>query len=363
MTHARPTVNEGRFLIVLAAVLWSLSGGFTKLLTQESHWTLGTQPLPGLAIAFYRALFAGLVLLPLVRRTDIAFRPLMIVLAGCFAAMNALFVLAMALGSAANAVLLQYTAPMWMYLASIWLLGERADRRSSISLAIGLAGIAIIIVGGKGETQLGVSAIALGSGFAYAGVILCLRALRGLSPRYLTVVDHLVGPHALFVVLGAAQARHFSAGGSVPVRLGADGAAILADDSGAARCQPAGGRDHNFIGTATQSGLGLPGCPGNGNAGTSHIRGRRLHPGRTGVALLATKINEWNRCRTCWVTMRNSGAVESPEAFFLIRWLESWFVESKHYGSLSIPPFMGVSAVAVIGPALTPGSRVPTITI
>jgi drug/metabolite transporter (DMT)-like permease len=201
MTHARPTVNEGRFLIVLAAVLWSLSGGFTKLLTQESHWTLGTQPLPGLAIAFYRALFAGLVLLPLVRRTDIAFRPLMIVLAGCFAAMNALFVLAMALGSAANAVLLQYTAPMWMYLASIWLLGERADRRSSISLAIGLAGIAIIIVGGKGETQLGVSAIALGSGFAYAGVILCLRALRGLSPRYLTVVDHLAAALVLMPFL------------------------------------------------------------------------------------------------------------------------------------------------------------------
>ena len=111
---------------MLAAVLWSLSGGFTKLLTQQAHWALGTQALPGLVIAFYRALFAGLVLLPLVRRSDIGFRPLMIVLAGCFAAMNALFVLAMALGSAANAVLLQYTAPMWMYVASIFLLGEPA---------------------------------------------------------------------------------------------------------------------------------------------------------------------------------------------------------------------------------------------
>ena len=64
-----------------------------------------------------------------------------------FAVMNALFVSAMALGKAANAILLQYTAPMWMYLASVWCLGEPADRRSSVTLAIGLAGIGLIIYG------------------------------------------------------------------------------------------------------------------------------------------------------------------------------------------------------------------------
>ena len=117
----------------------------------------------------------------------------MVATALCFAAMNALYVVAMALGSAANAVLLQYTAPMWMYLASVFWLGEPADRRSSVALLAGLLGIAVIIYGGWEEAQLSVVAIALGSGVAYAGVILGLRVLRAASPRWLTVVNHLSG--------------------------------------------------------------------------------------------------------------------------------------------------------------------------
>jgi drug/metabolite transporter (DMT)-like permease len=98
---------------------------------------------------------------------------------------------ALTLGTAANAIWLQYTAPMWMYLASVWWLGEPADRRSSGALAFGLCGVAVIVWGGWQEEQLAVVAIALGSGLAYAGVMVCLRLLRDLSPRWLTVLNHL----------------------------------------------------------------------------------------------------------------------------------------------------------------------------
>jgi drug/metabolite transporter (DMT)-like permease len=126
----------------LAAVLWSLSGAFTKILTQDaSVLHLEGEPVPGVLIAFYRVLFAGLALLPTLRARDISFRPIMLAMVVSFASMNILYVLAMAWGSAANAVLLQYSAPMWMYLASIWWLGEPADRRSSVALVVGLAGI------------------------------------------------------------------------------------------------------------------------------------------------------------------------------------------------------------------------------
>ena len=54
----------------------------------------------------------------------------------------------MVLGKAANAILLQYTAPLWMTLACIWVLKEPADRRSLVSLALGLVGIAILVAGG-----------------------------------------------------------------------------------------------------------------------------------------------------------------------------------------------------------------------
>ena len=195
------SVARGRILIVIAAILWSLSGAFTKVLTQESSFQMGPAPVAGLQIAFFRALFAGLSLVPVLRPAAISFRPMMLVMVLCFAAMNALFVLAMVWGKAANAILLQYTAPMWMYLASIWWLGERPDRRNSIALVIGLLGIAVIIWGGWQEAQILVVAIALGSGLAYAGVILCLRVLRGASAPWMTVLNHLCAAFALLPLL------------------------------------------------------------------------------------------------------------------------------------------------------------------
>jgi drug/metabolite transporter (DMT)-like permease len=198
---APPSLARGRLLIVLAALLWSLSGGFTKVLTQPTPFGLGEPPVAGLMIAFYRVLFAGLALVPTLRRRDITLRPGMAGMALSFAVMNALFVLAMAWGKAANAVLLQYTAPMWMYLASIWWLGEKADRRSSVALLVGLLGIGAIIWGGWQEAQLLIVAVALGSGVAYAGVILGLRILRDASPRWLTVLNHLGGALALIPFL------------------------------------------------------------------------------------------------------------------------------------------------------------------
>jgi drug/metabolite transporter (DMT)-like permease len=198
---AELSAARGRLYLVLAAVLWSLSGAFTKILTKETPLHLGDPPVPALWIAFYRVLFAGLALLPTLRRRDLSFRKTMPVMMLCFAIMNALYVAAMAGGKAANAVLLQYTAPLWMYLAGIWWLGETADRRGWVALVIGLAGIGVILGDGWREAQLDVAAIALASGVAYAGVILCLRVLRDCSPRWLTVLNHLSGALVLLPLL------------------------------------------------------------------------------------------------------------------------------------------------------------------
>src|SRR5262245_27600017 len=88
-------VTHGRLCVVLAAVLWSTSGGFTKLLTQPTFLHLDEPHLTGRQIAFARVLFAGLGLAPLLRRNDLAFRPAMLGTALTFAAMNVLFVSAM----------------------------------------------------------------------------------------------------------------------------------------------------------------------------------------------------------------------------------------------------------------------------
>ena len=197
------SLTQGRLCVAAAAVLWSLSGAFTKFLTGVMEEDYHYPPLHPLQIAFYRVFFAGMVLLPSLRPRELAFRPLMIVMALTFAAMNALFVTALVEGTAANAILLQYTAPMWMYLASIFLLGEPADRRSTLALLFGMAGIGVIITGGWEGGRLTTVLIALGSGVTYAGVLICLRALRGLPPGWLTVWNHLLGALVLVPLIWA----------------------------------------------------------------------------------------------------------------------------------------------------------------
>jgi drug/metabolite transporter (DMT)-like permease len=171
--------------------MWSTSGAFTKVLTVKTAFGLHEPTVPPLQIAFFRALFAGLVLVPTLRCADISFRPAMVTMATSFALMNATFVSAMALGTAANAILLQYTAPMWMFLASVWLLHEPADRRSMRALIIGLGGLVVIVVGGWNDDELPIVGLGLASGVAYASVVVHLRLLRDASPRWLTVVNHL----------------------------------------------------------------------------------------------------------------------------------------------------------------------------
>jgi drug/metabolite transporter (DMT)-like permease len=184
---------QGRLCVALAAILWSTSGAFTKILREHTFLGLNDPELAPLQIACGRVLFAGIVLLPTIRRRDISFRPLMVGMAICFAFMNATFIYAMSVGSASNAIFLQYTAPMWMYVASVWLLGEPADRRNLVALAIGIVGVAVIFVGGWNGGRLDVVIIALVSGLGYAAVMIFLRLLRDTSPRWLTVVNHLFG--------------------------------------------------------------------------------------------------------------------------------------------------------------------------
>jgi DME family drug/metabolite transporter len=200
--QSAPSLARGRLYIVLAAVLWSTGGAFTKVLTQDTFLGLNEPPIETLTIAdkpvpvqiaCYRALFAGLFLIPTLRRRDISFRMPMIWMALSFAAMNGLYITAMALGTSANAIFLQYSAPLWMYLAAVFLLGEPADRRGTIALAIGMCGIAVIVAGGWQDGELPVVAIALGSGLTYAGVLIGLRVLRGESANWLTVWNHLWG--------------------------------------------------------------------------------------------------------------------------------------------------------------------------
>lgn len=175
---------RGRILCLVTAALWSTSGAFVK--------NLG---MPPVTVAMYRALFAGtaLLLYLLLRRRKVSFDWRMLGMLACFASMNYLFIASMTHTTAANTIFLQYTAPFWMFLASVLLLGEPVDRLSLVALLGALFGIGIILVGnweGEGIHRLGIL-LGLGSGFCYAGVAVFLRLLREHDAVWLATVNLL----------------------------------------------------------------------------------------------------------------------------------------------------------------------------
>lgn len=183
---------HGRWLVIGAAALWSLSGLFAKAPFLE-RWPLQERAV---LLAFWRALFAGLALLPFVPRPVWTWR--LVPAAVCFALMNASFLLAMTFTTAANAIWLQYTAPAWVFLVGTLVLREPARRGDPGMVGLGMLGVAVIL---GGEWSFGASGGGAGdrvgvlwglvSGISFAGVMLSLRQLRDLPGFWVVSVCHL----------------------------------------------------------------------------------------------------------------------------------------------------------------------------
>ncbi|MFQ3594236.1 MAG: DMT family transporter [Gemmataceae bacterium] len=187
---------NARLLIVLAAVLWSLSGFFTRLF--DSPWLgLNEPPLSPLQRAAGRALFAGLILLPLIRPHQVRFTGQLGATALAFTLMNASYITAMTWGTSGSVVLLQYTAPLWIFLVSVLLWGETLQPRDPLTLVLGMVGIGFLLIGGWTGNQLPAVGLATVSGVFFGLVLLGLRVQRDQSPVWITVVNLLCAGLAL----------------------------------------------------------------------------------------------------------------------------------------------------------------------
>jgi drug/metabolite transporter (DMT)-like permease len=172
---------RARLLVAAAAALWSTSGMFVKS-PQLAGW-------PGPAIAFWRAAFAFLVLWPLVRRPSWSWK--LVPAVAAFAAMNYTYLTAIAKGSAANAIWLQCTAPVWVLLVGVLVFGERAVWRDWLLVGFSAAGVAVILRYESRGAELEAVLWGLASGVFYAGVVLSLRQLREMESAWLVTLNHL----------------------------------------------------------------------------------------------------------------------------------------------------------------------------
>jgi len=125
-----------RLRILAAAVLFSTSGAAIKYL-----------PLDAWQVAGFRGLVAGLAVLAMVpaARHYLNRKSLVVGLGSC--ASTVLFAVANKLTTAASAIFLQSTSPVFMLVLAPLLVGERASRRDIATTAVMVGGMVLFFVG------------------------------------------------------------------------------------------------------------------------------------------------------------------------------------------------------------------------
>ena len=174
-------LDRGRVLILLAALLWSLAGVFIKLL--EIH---------PLTIVFYRSFFASLVFVPFLKSSQFHFNAAIIISVISYTVAITAFVSANKLTTAANAIVLQYTAPVLVYLFSRLVLGEKISTPNALALAVSMVGVGFISIDSAGEPEMSGVLLALLSGVLFAIYMVNLQQIKRISAIYLTWLNNLV---------------------------------------------------------------------------------------------------------------------------------------------------------------------------
>jgi drug/metabolite transporter (DMT)-like permease len=176
MTH-----RSAVLLLVASAVLWSLGG----VLIKSIEW-------PSLAKAGGRSAIACVLLVCWLRRPKFTWSASQIGAALAYAGTVSLFVVANDRTTAANAIFLQYTAPIYVALFGSWLLGEPARRIDWICIVIALAGIALFFCDQFSPRGLTGILAALASGVSFGVMVMLLRKERDASPASALLLGNIL---------------------------------------------------------------------------------------------------------------------------------------------------------------------------
>ncbi len=156
--------------VVAAAVLWSTGGLFIK-------WT----SLSGLELSFGRSLFAAITVAIFTRHEGFGINKVTALASVLYAALLILFVLATKQTTAANAIFLQYTAPVYLLILEPWFYKEKFRSRDLIVVIACVLGMSLFFVGKLRPQDVTGNFLALGSGVCFAFYVLLLRHSKARS--------------------------------------------------------------------------------------------------------------------------------------------------------------------------------------
>ncbi|MCL2748414.1 MAG: DMT family transporter [Oscillospiraceae bacterium] len=151
--------RKGPLCMVAASLCWSLGGLCIKFI-----------PWGAMSIVGMRALLAAIVFSLFRRSLKIKFTWGNVLAGACLAATTILFVFANQLTTAAAAILLQFSAPIFIILIELVLYRKKPKFSEALAVSITILGMLLFFAGNLGAGYLPGNLLAIASGLTFAGV-------------------------------------------------------------------------------------------------------------------------------------------------------------------------------------------------
>lgn len=156
--------QKGILAVLAAALLWSTGGLFIKLVTFDA-----------LQISFFRSFFAAIVFIALFKKDIFYANGFTFINALLYSAILILFVIATKTTTAANAIFLQYTAPIYVLIFEPIINKTRYEKINIITIIVCFAGMLLFFMGRFSPGYITGNILALLSGVAFAAFLLGMR--------------------------------------------------------------------------------------------------------------------------------------------------------------------------------------------
>jgi drug/metabolite transporter (DMT)-like permease len=181
--NSHGTRRQAILFLVLTAILWSSSGLLVKIISWQPLSILSGRSILSTAVFW------------IFLKYPVRFRWTRLQVVGAMGYVGAqlFFIMATKLTTAANAIFLQYTLPVYIVLFGYWFLNERPQRADWISLIVIFTGLFLFFGDDLNFDGFTGNILAILSGMSMAVLMLCMRKQKDGTPANTILLGNIIG--------------------------------------------------------------------------------------------------------------------------------------------------------------------------